>query len=90
MPLQRRLPKFGFRSRVAASRCQLPLHKLASLEAEVIDRQVLHDAGLIPAGARKIKVILSKALNKPVVVRGLSFTKGARQALSEIGGREAD
>ena len=88
MPLQRRLPKFGFRSRMAATRCELRLRDLAGIEAEVVDLQVLIDAGLIPARIKKVKVILSGTLDKPVAVRGLSLTAGARQALLKAGGRE--
>ena len=90
MPLQRRLPKFGFRSRIAATRSQLRLHQLASVEAEVIDKQALIAASLIPARARKVKVILSGSLTKPVTVRGLHFTAAARRALDDAGGRVID
>ena len=90
MPLQRRLPKFGFRSRMAATRSQLRLRQLASVQAEVVDINALISSSLVPARTRKVKVILSGTLTKPVTVRGLHFTAAARRAFEEAGGRIAD
>lgn len=87
MPLQRRLPKRGFRSLTREDTAEVRLHELTVMEAEVIDLEVLKAANIIPAFARRAKVILSGKLNKPVTLRGLALTKGARSAVEAAGGR---
>jgi large subunit ribosomal protein L15 len=86
MPLQRRLPKVGFRSRLKATTAELRLHELAIPEADVIDMAVLRKAHLIPASAERVKVIASGKLEKAVKVKGLALTKGARAAIEAAGG----
>jgi large subunit ribosomal protein L15 len=86
MPLQRRLPKRGFRSMTAKDTAEVRLHDLAKLSAEVIDLAALKAANIVPIFTRKAKVILSGALDKPVSLRGLALTKGARAAVLAAGG----
>jgi large subunit ribosomal protein L15 len=86
MPLQRRLPKRGFRSMTAKETAEVRLHALAKLSAEVIDLAALKAANIVPVFAKKAKVILSGALDKPVTLRGLALTKGARAAVLAAGG----
>jgi len=86
MPLQRRLPKVGFTSRMASDRAELRLHELALPTAEVIDMDVLKKAHLVPAKVSKVKVILSGKLDKAVKLKGLAVTKGARAAIEAAGG----
>ena len=86
MPLQRRLPKRGFRSMTAKDTAEVRLYALAKIKAEVIDLAALQAANLIPVFARKAKVILSGKLEKSVTVRGLTLTKGAREAVLAAGG----
>ena len=86
MPLQRRLPKVGFRSFSARKTAELRLHELAIPEAEVIDMDVLKKAHLVPRLAEKVKVIASGKLEKAVKVKGLAVTKGARAAIEAAGG----
>ncbi len=86
MPLQRRLPKRGFRSMTAKDTAEVRLRDLARLSAEVIDLTALRAANLVPIFAKKAKVILSGALDKPVTLRGLALTKGARAAVLAAGG----
>ena len=86
MPLQRRLPKRGFRSMSAQDTAEVRLGALAKVNAEVIDLAALKAANLAPIFAKKVKVILSGTLDKPVTVRGLALTKGARDALLAAGG----
>ena len=86
MPLQRRLPKVGFRSRMAKDRAELRLHELAIPEADVIDMDVLKKARLVPATVSKVKVILSGELDKAVKLKGIAVTKGARAAIEKAGG----
>lgn len=87
MPLQRRLPKRGFKSLTQEDTAEVRLHELAAVEAEVIDLQALKAANIVPALAKRAKVILSGELNKPVTLRGLALTKGARSAVQAAGGR---
>lgn len=86
MPLQRRLPKVGFNSRMARNTAELRLHELALPEDEVIDILSLKKARLVPAHTVRVKVILSGKLEKAVKVKGLAVTKGARAAIEAAGG----
>ena len=87
MPLQRRLPKVGFRSMRSQFNAEVRLHQLAAIESEVIDRDALRKAKLIPDSAKRIKVILSGKINKPVILKGILATAGAAKAITEAGGR---
>jgi len=84
MPLQRRLPKRGFRSMTDTA--QVGLHELAAINAEVIDLKALKAAHIVPTPAKRAKVILSGQLEKAVTLRGLALTKGARAAVEAAGG----
>ncbi len=86
MPLQRRLPKVGFTSRMSGNSAELRLHELALPSAEVIDLDVLKKAHLVPAKVSKVKVILSGKLEKAVKIKGLAVSKGARAAIEAAGG----
>ncbi len=86
MPLQRRLPKVGFTSRMARRTAELRLHELAIPEADVIDIDVLKALSLVPAYTEKVKVILSGELDKAVKLKGIAVTKGARAAIEKAGG----
>lgn len=86
MPLQRRLPKVGFRSRMARNTAELRLHELALPTDDVVDMDVLKKAHLVPAQVSKVKVILSGKLKKAVKIKGLAVTKGARAAIEAAGG----
>ena len=82
MPLQRRLPKIGFRSRMARKTAELRLHELEIPTADVIDMDVLKAANLVPAFVTKVKVIKSGE----VKLKGLAVTKGARAEIEKAGG----
>ncbi len=86
-PLQRRLPKFGFTSRMAVSTVEIRLHELAKVEAEVIDLAALKAADLVRHDMERARVILSGKLEKAVTVKGLAVTKGARAAIEAAGGK---
>jgi len=86
MPLQRRLPKVGFNSRKARLTAELRLHELEIPAADVIDIAVLKEANLVPAFVLKVKVIKSGEIAKPVKLKGLAVTKGAREAIEKAGG----
>ena len=87
MPLQRRLPKFGFTSRQAAFTAEVRLHELAKVEAEVIDIAALKQADIIKDDTKRVRVILSGEIDKAVTVSGLEVTKGARAAIEAAGGK---
>ncbi len=87
MPLQRRLPKVGFRSRKAHLTAELRLHELAIPEADVIDLEVLKKLNLVPAFVTKVKVIKSGELDKAVTLKGIAVTKGAREVIEKAGGK---
>jgi large subunit ribosomal protein L15 len=87
MPLQRRLPKVGFRSDIHPTRAEVRLHELARVEAEVIDLQALKNAGIVPPLTERAKVILSGELKKPVTLKGIAATKGAVAAITAAGGK---
>jgi large subunit ribosomal protein L15 len=86
MPLQRRLPKVGFRSRMARNTAELRLHELAIPADDIIDMDVLKKLHLVPAHVSKVKIIKSGELDKAVKVKGLAVTKGARAAIEAAGG----
>ena len=86
MPLQRRLPKFGFRSMLSPRVAEVRLNELALVEGGAVDLASLKKAGVVPANALKAKVVLSGAIGKAVTVRGVGVTKGARAAIEAVGG----
>ena len=90
MPLQRRLPKVGFRSRMAKYTAELRLHELELPSADVIDIDVLKAANLVPAFVTKVKVIKSGEVKKAVKLKGLKVTKGAREEIVKAGGSIED
>jgi large subunit ribosomal protein L15 len=87
MPLQRRLPKFGFSSRKAAFMAEVRLHELALADAQVVDLGALKAANIINGSIKSAKVILSGKLSKAVTLKGLLVTKGARAAIESAGGK---
>ena len=86
MPLQRRLPKVGFTSRMARNTAELRLHELEIPADDVIDMDVLKKAHLVPANVSKVKIIKSGEIKKAVKTKGLAVTKGARAAIEAAGG----
>lgn len=87
MPLYRRLPKFGFTSRKAMVTAEVRLSELAQVEGEVIDLNALKAANVVGVQIEFAKVMLSGEITRPVTVRGLRVTKGARAAIEAAGGK---
>ena len=87
MPLQRRLPKVGFRSRKSLFSDQIRLHELGSVEGDIIDLAALQKADLISGRIKQVKVIASGEVDRALTVRGLAVTKGARAAIEAAGGK---
>lgn len=87
MPLQMRLPKFGFSSRIGRVTAEVRTGELNRVEAEAIDLAALRKAGLITANIKRARVMLSGEVNKPLTVQGLRVSKGARAAIEAAGGK---
>ncbi len=86
MPIQRRLPKMGFKSPKAKYSDQITLSELNNLTGDLVDLNVLKAHGLINKSIGKVKVILSGELKRSISISGLQVTKGARQAIEKAGG----
>lgn len=86
MPLQRRLPKRGFKSLTRARNYEVRLSDLEALPVEEIDLLSLQVAGVVPADALAAKVIVSGSLTRKVVLKGVGATKGAKAAIEAVGG----
>lgn len=89
MPLQRRLPKRGFKSMVKPFKAEVRLGDLENLPVAEVDMLVLKRAGLVPELARVVRVIKAGELTKKVTVKGLVATKGAKAAIEAAGGSVA-
>jgi len=87
MPIQRRLPKFGFTSRKSMTTAELNLAEIAKVEGDVVDLATLKAAGLIRKNVLAAKVIKSGEISRKVTVKGLKITKGAREAIEAAGGK---
>jgi large subunit ribosomal protein L15 len=90
MPLNRRLPKVGFRSKLKAQSQEVFLYQLAGVKDEVITLDVLRATGLVDARARKVKVVLKGAIGRAVKLSGLLATAGAKAAIEAAGGSVAE
>tara|TARA_S200000501_G_C20747058_1_gene709982 strand:+ start:445 stop:888 length:444 start_codon:yes stop_codon:yes gene_type:complete len=86
MPLQMRLPKFGFSSRKSRITAEVTLSELNRVDAEVIDVKTLQDANIISGTQQRAKVMLSGEITKAVNLKGIGVTKGARAAIEAAGG----
>ncbi len=87
MPLQRRLPKRGFRSAIARVHAEVRLGELDKLDVAVIDLAALKAAQIVPATAEQAKVFLSGEIKKAVTLKGIAATKGAAAAITAAGGK---
>lgn len=90
MPIQRRLPKFGFKSRVGRTIEEVNLYELSKVDAEVIDLNILKSSGLINSNIKSVKVINTGKLEKAIKLKGLRATKGARKIIEDLGGTIED
>jgi large subunit ribosomal protein L15 len=87
MPLQRRMPKVGFRSAIKAFRAEVRLSELAKVGGTTIDVAALKAANVVPAQASVVKVVLSGTIDRAVTLKGVLATAGARAAIEAAGGR---
>jgi len=86
MPLQRRLPKVGFRSRSALTRAEVRLGELTRVQGDVVDLKALIEAGVVNRSTKSAKIIASGELVRALTIRGVGVTKGARDAIEAAGG----
>ena len=89
-PLKQRIPKFGFRSRVGLITSEIRLNEISGLDAEVVDLDALRAANIVSRSIKRARVILSGEISRPVTVKGLAVTKGARAAIEAAGGKVED
>ena len=87
MPLQKRLPKYGFTSRVSRTTAQVRLGELKAVTADVVDLAALKAADLVKDNIVRARVFLSGELDGALTIRGLAVTKGAREAIEKAGGK---
>lgn len=87
MPLQKRLPKYGFTSRISRVTAEIRLSELNSVSGDLVDITTLRAAGLINRSITRAKVFMSGEVDRPVTVKGLRVTKGARAAIEAAGGK---
>ena len=91
MPLQKRLPKYGFTSRIGRTTAQVRLHELNRVEGDVAALAALKAADLVKDDVLRARVFLSGEITRAIHVKGLTVTKGAREAIEDAGGSvEAD
>ena len=87
MPLQRRLPKFGFTSRKSFVTDQVTLAEIAKVDGDTVSLETLKAAGLVKKEMLVVKVVKSGELSRAVTVSGLKVTKGAKEAIEAAGGK---
>jgi large subunit ribosomal protein L15 len=87
MPIQRRLPKFGFTSRKSLTTGEVNLAEIAKVAGELVTLASLKEAGVVRNDMLAIKVIKSGSINRAVTVQGIKVTKGAREAIEAAGGK---
>lgn len=90
MPFHRRIPKSGFTSRTAIYRAEVRLSQIDAMDVDTIDIFVLKQFNIIPTNIETVKVICTGEITKPVILKGLAVTRGAREAIEKIGGKVED
>lgn len=87
MPIQRRIPKSGFRSKKMLYRKEIRLSELNHIKADTVDFETLKSSGLVSSNIKYVKIILSGKINRALTIKGLNITAGARQAIESLGGK---
>ena len=90
MPMQRRLPKIGFKSRKGLYTAEVRLSELAAVDGDTIDLSALYAADILPRTMKRAKIILSGSIDRAVTIKGMKVTKGARAAIEQAGGKIED
>ena len=87
MPLQKRLPKYGFTSRISRVTSEIRLSELNLIDSKTVDIESLRNAGLINSNITRAKVFVSGEITKSVILKGIKVTKGAQAAIEAAGGK---
>jgi large subunit ribosomal protein L15 len=87
MPLQKRLPKFGFYSRVGSVTAEVRTSELSRIEGSIVNLKTLEAANVIDRSAKRARIMLSGDVTKAVTIEGIAVTKGARAAIEAAGGK---
>lgn len=87
MPLQRRVPKFGFSSRIGRVTGEVRLDELAKLDTDVVDLAALQAANIVSKNIKRVKVFASGKIEKAITLKGITATKGAAAAIEAAGGK---
>jgi len=87
MPLQKRVPKYGFYSRIGSTTSEVRTSELNKVEGEVINLESLEKANVIDRNTKRVKIMLSGDVTKAVTIEGLRVTKGAKEAIEAAGGK---
>ena len=90
MPLQMRLPKYGFTSRIGLVTSEVRTSELNKVEGGIISIESLKKSGVISSGTKRVKIMLSGTVEKKYTIQGLSVSKGAREAIENAGGEILD
>ena len=90
MPMQRRLPKIGFASKLKADTAEVLLYKLDTLPAGEVDFAALRAAKLVPSTAKRAKVVAKGEVTKAYTLKGIAATAGAKAAIEAAGGKLAE
>lgn len=90
MPLQRRLPKFGFNSEIKRMTAEVRLSELARIDGDLVDLAALKKANIVRGDMIRAKVVLSGTISRALTVKGVALTKGAREAILAAGGQVAE
>ena len=86
MPMKKRMPKVGFRSKMSKDTAEVLLYKLALVEGETIDLASLRAAKLVPSSAKYAKIVKKGEISRKVVLKGVTATAGAKAAIEAAGG----
>lgn len=87
MPLQRRLPKFGFTSHIKMGTAEVRLSELTKIDGDVVDLASLKAANVVRSDMLRAKIVLSGAVSRALTIKGIAITKGARAAIEAAGGK---
>lgn len=90
LPLQMRVPKFGFRSRMALTTAEVRLGELAKVDGDEVNLDTLKQANVLKRSVKRARVVRSGAIDRAVTVKGVKVTKGAREAIEAAGGKVED
>ena len=87
MPLQMRLPKYGFSSRIGLVTAEVRTSELNKVDGDIVTMESLRKAGIITTSIKKVKVMLSGEVTKKLTIEGISVSKGGKEAIEKAGGK---